>query len=107
VRKILLAIGLVLALTSCQRGPVEVNSADRRALESVTEIGPKTAEAIIQERTKAGDFKDWKEFISRVKGVGEKSAAKMSADGLTVNGQPIGGGATKTQSGSASTQGRQ
>ena len=40
---------------------------------------------IIDERKK-GDFKDWKDIVDRVKGVGDKNAAKFSEAGLTVNG---------------------
>ena len=66
---------------------VEVNSADKAALDGVKDIGPKTADAIIAERTKGGKFKDWDDLITRVKGVGDKNSAAMSAGGLTVNGQ--------------------
>ena len=35
---------------------------------------------------KKGEFKDWQDFIDRVKGIGDDRAAKLSAEGLTVNG---------------------
>jgi competence protein ComEA len=66
---------------------VEVNSADKAALDGVKDIGPKTAEAIIAERSKGGKFKNWDDLIERVKGIGDKNSAAMSAAGLTVNGQ--------------------
>jgi competence protein ComEA len=48
-------------------------------------IGPAISTKILDERKK-GNFKDWNDFIERVKGVGEGNAAKFSTEGLTVNG---------------------
>jgi competence protein ComEA len=44
------------------------------------------SKAILEERSK-GEFKDWADFQKRVKGVGEKKAAKLSEAGLQVNGK--------------------
>ena len=66
---------------------VEVNSADTAALDSVKDIGPKTAAKIVEERSKNGPFKDWDDLITRVKGIGPKNSDTMSAAGLTVNGK--------------------
>jgi len=71
---------------------VDVNKADQAALDSVKGIGPAIAGKIIDERKK-GAFKDWTDFIDRVKGVGEGNAAKFSAEGLTVNGASFNGAA--------------
>ncbi|HMW23266.1 MAG TPA: helix-hairpin-helix domain-containing protein [Burkholderiaceae bacterium] len=71
---------------------VDVNKADQAALDSVKGIGPAIATKIIDERKK-GAFKDWADFIDRVKGVGEGNAAKFSAEGLTVNGASFNGAA--------------
>jgi competence protein ComEA len=71
---------------------VDVNRADQAALDSVKGIGPAIATKIIDERKK-GAFKDWADFIERVKGVGEGNAAKFSAEGLTVNGASFNGAA--------------
>ena len=40
---------------------------------------------------KKGDFKDWNDLFKRVQGVGDRSAAKFSAGGMTINGKPYGG----------------
>jgi competence protein ComEA len=40
---------------------------------------------------KESEFKDWPDLMQRVKGVKEKKAEKLSAEGLTVNGQAFGG----------------
>jgi competence protein ComEA len=44
-----------------------------------------TTKQIVAERKKS-EFKNWDDFITRVKGVGDKNAAKFSAEGLTVGG---------------------
>lgn len=75
---------------------VDVNKADQAALDSVKGIGPAIATKIIDERKK-GTFKDWADFIERVKGVGEGNAAKFSAEGLTVNGASFNGAAPATK----------
>ncbi|MDP3135585.1 MAG: helix-hairpin-helix domain-containing protein [Burkholderiaceae bacterium] len=64
---------------------VDVNKASATELDAVKGIGPAISTKIIDERKK-GSFKDWNDFIERVKGVGETNAAKFSAEGLTVNG---------------------
>jgi competence protein ComEA len=38
---------------------VEVNTADQAALDSITGVGPATSKAMLDERKKAGNFKDW------------------------------------------------
>jgi competence protein ComEA len=64
---------------------VDANKATEAELDSIKGIGPVTTRLIMAERKK-GDFKSWGDFIGRVKGVGDKSAAKFSAEGLTVSG---------------------
>lgn len=64
---------------------VDVNKATQVTLDGVKGIGPTTSKRIIEEREK-GQFKDWADFETRVKGIGGKKAAALSAAGLTVNG---------------------
>lgn len=66
---------------------VDVNEASIADLDSIKGIGPGTSAKIAEER-KAAKFKDWNDFIQRVSGIGEKRAAKLSAEGLTVGGTP-------------------
>jgi competence protein ComEA len=73
---------------------VDVNKASEAELDSVKHIGPATSKLIISERKKS-EFKNWEDFITRVKGVGPKRAAEFSAAGLTV------GGAAYTGAGAA------
>jgi competence protein ComEA len=72
---------------------VDVNKASAAELDGIKGIGPAVSTRIIDERKK-GSFKDWKDLIDRVKGVGEKNAAKFSAEGLTVGGANFGGTGT-------------
>lgn len=87
LKKILLAVATLTMTMGFAFAQVEVNKADQAALDGVKGIGPKMSTVILDERKKGGDFKDWTDLESRVKGVGEKSAAKLSEAGLTVNGQ--------------------
>jgi competence protein ComEA len=86
-KKILLAIVTLIATMGFAFAQVDVNKADQAALDSVKGIGPSTSKAIVDERSKGGAFKDWADFESRVKGIGPKSAMKLSEAGLQVNGQ--------------------
>ena len=83
--KKILAI-LVMCFTAvAMAAVVDVNKASEAQLDSVKGIGPVTTKLIMSERKK-GEFKDWKDFTDRVKGIGDNRAAKLSAEGLTVNG---------------------
>lgn len=64
---------------------VDANKGTAAELDGIKGIGPVVSAKIIDERKK-GDFKDWNDFIVRVKGVGDKNAVKFSAEGLTVGG---------------------
>ncbi len=89
LNKILLIAAILFTFASAAFAATDLNTADKAALDEVKSIGPKTADAIISERTKGGKFKDWDDFIRRVKGAGPKNAAKMSAGGLTINGAAL------------------
>jgi len=54
-------------------------------------VGPALSGRIIDARKQGGDFKNWDDFMARVKGMKAKSAAKLSAEGLTVNGESFKG----------------
>jgi competence protein ComEA len=86
-KKILLAIAAFIATMGFAFAQVDVNKADQAALDAIKGIGPKTSKAILDERKKGGNFKDWADFEKRVKGIGDKNSSKLSQAGLTVNGQ--------------------
>jgi competence protein ComEA len=81
------AMSLVAAFAA-----VDVNKATEAELDGIKGIGPVTTKLIVSERKK-GEFKNWEDFVARVKGVGDKSAAKFSAEGLTVGGATYPGAA--------------
>ncbi|MDO9203153.1 MAG: helix-hairpin-helix domain-containing protein [Hydrogenophaga sp.] len=67
---------------------VDANEASVADLDSIKGIGPGTSAKILEQR-KAAKFKDWDDLVQRVSGIGDKRAAKLSAEGLTVNGTPF------------------
>jgi competence protein ComEA len=91
IRKLLLAVAAMLAM-GVAFAQVDVNKADAAGLDAVKGVGPTMSKAILDERAK-GQFKDWADFQKRVKGVGEKRAAKLSQAGLVVAGKPLDGAA--------------
>lgn len=82
--KKILAIAVMLYAAVCFAA-VDANKGTAAELDSIKGIGPSLSSKILDERKKS-NFKDWSDFISRVKGMGEANAAKFSAEGLTVNG---------------------
>ena len=98
-KQIIITLGAFVAATAF--AAVDVNKASLADLESIKGIGPTTSAQILGERQKA-PFKDWNDLTTRVKGVGDASAAKFSQNGLTVNGttfsRPTAAGATQSPS---------
>ena len=58
------------------RGPVDVNTADADALQTLPGIGPALAERIIAYRTEHGPFRTVEELLE-VKGIGEATLEKL------------------------------
>jgi competence protein ComEA len=83
LKKLLCALAFVWAAVAS--AAVDVNKATAAELDGIKGIGPSLSGKIVDERKKS-NFKDWPDFISRVKGMGDKNAAKFSSEGLTVNG---------------------
>lgn len=76
------------AAFAADAGPVELNRASEAELDGLKGIGPALSRRILEARDQ-GPFQDWNDFLGRVTGVGPRSAARLSAEGLTVNGQPF------------------
>ena len=89
LKKILALTALLFSLASF--AAVDVNKANAAELDGIKGIGPSLSGKILKERSK-GNFKDWPDLMLRVNGMGEKSSAKLSAQGLTVNGSTYQGG---------------
>ena len=87
LKKLLLVVGTLIVSIGFAFASVEVNQADQAALDGIKGIGPTTSKAILDERKKGGNFKDWNDLQTRVKGIGDKSSDKFSEAGLTVNGK--------------------
>jgi len=83
--RLLRAVGLATLLAVAPSAfAVDVNSATQEQLLTVRGIGPKTAQIIIEERSRGGRFQSLDDLSDRVKGIGPKKAAAMQAAGLTV-----------------------
>lgn len=79
----LFALSLGLFSLSAFAGPVDINSADANTLaKQLNGVGPKTAAAIVEYRTKHGAFKSVDDLL-KVKGVGPKTLEKNRTN-LTV-----------------------
>jgi competence protein ComEA len=85
--------GFLALLASVSLAAVDVNKATVADLDSIKGIGPGTSAKILEARGKA-PFKNWEDFIARVPGIGDKKAAKLSEEGLTVQGETYKGAAT-------------
>ncbi len=80
-------IGALAALGASVCLAIDINKATEADLDGVRGLGPATTRLILSERDKA-PFKNWQDLLTRVKGIGPTSAARLSAQGLTVHGQP-------------------
>lgn len=85
LKKLILALVMMVSI-GFAFAAVDVNKADQAALDGVKGIGPTMSKAILAERKKNGEFKNWTDLQSRVKGIGDKNSEKLSEAGLTVNG---------------------
>ena len=97
-----LAASLISLLAAASFAAVDINTATVADLDSIKGIGPSTSTKILDAR-KASAFKDWNDLDSRVKGIGETSAAKLSEAGLTVNGAAYPGAPAKAEAKPAKT----
>ena len=81
-----LVIGTLASLVAAVcLGTTEINQATEAELDSVKGLGPASTARILQAREQA-PFKDWSDFLRRVKGFKTHAAARLSEAGLTVNG---------------------
>ena len=85
MKKSLIAFVLSLAAGLCMAA-VDANKASEADLGSINGIGPAISSKIVAQR-KSAPFKNWGDLIERVPGIGERRAERLSAQGLTVNGE--------------------
>lgn len=91
---VLALCGVCTALAQPARPGVEVNLATLAEIEQVKGVGTSLAASILQARDH-GAFKDWGDFAGRVKGIGTRNAARLSAQGLRINGAAFEGAAAE------------
>lgn len=83
INALLLAASLAISSLAAMAATVNINTADAKALETaLVGVGPKSAKAIVDYRTKNGAFKSV-EDLEKVKGIGPKLVEK-NRDKLTV-----------------------
>ncbi|MDM4765555.1 DUF655 domain-containing protein [Pelomonas sp. SE-A7] len=86
MRRRLALLGLLAAVARAEPSLLEVNQASQAQLESLEGVGPALAERILRQRQRKA-FESWADLRKRVGGLGEKQAARLSAQGLRVRGQ--------------------
>ena len=79
MKKMILAVILVMFMVTAAWAKVNVNTATVAELEAIPGIGPAKAEAIITYREANGNFKKAEDLIL-VKGIGEKLFEKISGE---------------------------
>ncbi|GER12180.1 ComEA family DNA-binding protein [Variovorax boronicumulans] len=97
-KKVIATLAMCFAAVSF--AAVDANKGSAADLDGLKGVGPSLSKRILDAR-KEGEFKDWPDLMQRVKGVKEKSAAKLSAEGLTVNGQSFNGAAAPAKASKA------
>ena len=101
---VLLAVGLWTALPPPARGQdphppsgasqppsaptVDANTATEADLDSLHGLGPATTARLLHARAQR-PFHSWADLMHRTPGVGPRTALRLSAQGLRVNGQPL------------------
>jgi competence protein ComEA len=100
LKKIFAALAMLCAAASF--AAVDVNKATPADLDGIKGVGPAMSTRILDAR-KQGEFKDWADLMQRVKGVKDKTAEKLSAEGLTVNGKAFSAPAAAPAAAAAAT----
>lgn len=81
------AWGLLLCSAWASAQTLEIAQAREIDLDGLHGLGPTTTRVILQERDRQ-PFKDWKDLMQRIPGIGPRKAAQLSEQGLRVQGQP-------------------
>lgn len=81
----ILSLFLVFSSQFVAAAPVDINTADAKAISKVMKgVGIKKAEAIVAYREKNGEFKSIDE-LSKVKGIGKKTVTKNRSNIAVTN----------------------
>jgi len=82
-------LGAMMTLMLCHTAlALDINHANEAELDSVKGMGPSLSAKVLKARSQ-GPFKDWPDLMQRVSGIRHNKAQQFSAQGLTVNGQPL------------------
>jgi competence protein ComEA len=84
MKKMLLALVVCLSFSITAFAAVNLNTATQAELESLKNIGPAKAQAIIDYRKKSGGFKTV-EDLNNVPGIGDKTMTNLKSE-ITVSG---------------------
>jgi competence protein ComEA len=84
MRRAMLSLSLLLCFSAAVWASADANTASEAELDGVRGLGPSTTARILAARD-SGMFRDWKDFMQRVKGIKPATARKLSEGGLTVN----------------------
>lgn len=82
-----IALALLLASRLAWAQTLDLEHAREVDLDGLRGLGPATTRFILQEREHQ-PFKDWRDLMRRIPGIGPKKAAQLSEQGLRVQGQP-------------------
>ncbi len=83
-----LAVCAVLLCLCTSAFALDINQANEAELDSIKGMGPSLSTKVLTARAQ-GPFKDWPDLMQRVSGIRANKAQQLSAQGLTVNGQPF------------------
>lgn len=80
---------LVTGETAAAAGLIDVNRASEAELAALPGIGPVLAQRVVQARQDR-PFASWTDLQARVRGIGPKTAERLSVEGLRVEGHSYG-----------------
>ncbi|MFA7438569.1 ComEA family DNA-binding protein [Castellaniella sp.] len=83
-RSACVAAGLAAFAWSACALATDLNSASLDELRAIRGIGPKTAQIILEERQRGGQFDSFEDLSDRVKGIGPRRARALQAAGLSI-----------------------
>ena len=83
---LLTAAGMAALTWVGAAGAVDLNSATLDELQGIRGIGPKTAQIILDERSRGGRYLSFSDLSDRVRGIGPRRAQALQSAGLTIDG---------------------
>jgi competence protein ComEA len=80
-------LAILLSMHATALHALELNMATEAELDGLSGLGPAFTARVMEARANR-PFRDWADFIRRVKGVRQTTAEKLSRQGATIQGQP-------------------